>query len=435
MDILRSPTFWVALLSIGLLFFLFIVLSFLSVYIRAWLADAYVGITNLLAMRLRQVPYGLIVDARITAKKAGTDLSSDELEAHYLAGGNVVPTVQAIIAAQKAGISLSWTQACAIDLATKGSGKSVAEAVRTSAGDTFCSPDLSLLCASVHLAISASVMAAVKKFTEHMRVVRYAENTIQNYIGAIMEFLKFFVGNDWKHLNADDMQRFQKERIIDRNLSYSYQNTMVSAIKQFYEVITGKAVDPDFIKRPRKGRPLPNIFSLEQVSTLIKSIRNEKHRVMLSIGYGCGLRSGEVVKLRPEDIKSDLGMLFVLKSKGNKDRMVPISANLISQLREYFKIYRPKVWLFEGEKEGEHYSQRSLQMVFRKAVERCKFPSKHKFHDLRHSYATHLMDAGTNQHVIQKILGHNDIRTTEIYTHVSKTLLQRVYNPFDNLNL
>ena len=132
MDILRSPTFWVALLSIGLLFFLFIVLSFLSVYIRAWLADAYVGITNLLAMRLRQVPYGLIVDARITAKKAGTDLSSDELEAHYLAGGNVVPTVQAIIAAQKAGISLSWTQACAIDLATKGSGKSVAEAVRTS---------------------------------------------------------------------------------------------------------------------------------------------------------------------------------------------------------------------------------------------------------------------------------------------------------------
>lgn len=283
--------------------------------------------------------------------------------------------------------------------------------------------------------LDASVMEAVKKFKEHMQVVRYAENSIQNYIGAIMEFLKFFIGKDWKHLNADDMQRFQKERIIDRNLSYSYQNTMVSAIKQFYEVNTGKAVDPDFIKRPRKGRPLPNIFSLEQMSTLIKSVRNEKHRMMLSIGYGCGLRSGEVVKLRPEDIKTDLGMLFVLKSKGNKDRMVPISANLISQLREYFKIYRPKVWLFEGEKEGEHYSQRSLQMVFRKAVERCKFPSKHKFHDLRHSYATHLMDAGTNQHVIQKILGHNDIRTTEIYTHVSKTLLQRVYNPFDNLNL
>ncbi|MBL0340597.1 MAG: tyrosine-type recombinase/integrase [Bacteroidetes bacterium] len=142
-----------------------------------------------------------------------------------------------------------------------------------------------------------------------------------------------------------------------------------------------------------------------------------------------------MVKLKPENIHSDQGMLAVLKGKGNKDRMVPISANLISQLREYFKIYRPKVWLFEGEKEGKPYSQRSLQLVFKKAVERSGLPKKHKFHDLRHSYATHMMDAGTNQHVIQKVLGHNSIRTTEIYTHVSKTLLQKIYNPFDNLNM
>jgi uncharacterized protein YqfA (UPF0365 family) len=110
----------------------FIILSFFSVWLRAWLAGAYVGFTDLVAMRLRQVPYGLIVDARITAKKAGIEIGIDDLEAHYLAGGNVVPTVQAIIAAQKAGIPLDWKHACAIDLATKGSGKSVVEAVRTS---------------------------------------------------------------------------------------------------------------------------------------------------------------------------------------------------------------------------------------------------------------------------------------------------------------
>ncbi len=283
--------------------------------------------------------------------------------------------------------------------------------------------------------LSASVLEAVEKFKEHMRVIRYAENSIQNYTSAVIEFLNFFIDEDWKQLNATDMQRFQKERIIDRNLSYSYQNTMISAIKRFYEVNTGKAVDPDFIKRPRKGHPLPNIFSLEQVAKLLKSVKNQKHRMMLSVGYGCGLRSGEVIKLKPEDIHSDQGMLAILQSKGNKDRMIPISANLISQLREYFKIYKPKVWLFEGEKEGERYSQRSLQLVFRKALERCKFSSKHKFHDLRHSYATHLMDAGTNQHVIQKVLGHKNIKTTEIYTHVSKTLLQKIYNPFDNLNM
>jgi uncharacterized protein YqfA (UPF0365 family) len=109
-----------------------IVFSFFSVWLRAWLAGAYVGIVTLVAMRLRQVPYGLIVDARITAKKAGIEISIDEMEAHYLAGGNVVPTIQALIAAQKAAIELTWNRACAIDLATKGSGKSVVEAVRTS---------------------------------------------------------------------------------------------------------------------------------------------------------------------------------------------------------------------------------------------------------------------------------------------------------------
>lgn len=125
---------WFLIVVIGLPILIIggIVLSFFSVWLRAWLAGAYVGIVTLVAMRLRQVPYGLVVDARITAKKAGVDISIDDIEAHFLAGGNVVPTIQALIAAQKAGIELSWNRACAIDLATKGSGKSVVEAVRTS---------------------------------------------------------------------------------------------------------------------------------------------------------------------------------------------------------------------------------------------------------------------------------------------------------------
>jgi len=125
---------WFLIVVIGLPILIIggIVLSFFSVWLRAWLAGAYVGIVTLVAMRLRQVPYGLVVDARITAKKAGIEISIDDIEAHFLAGGNVVPTIQALIAAQKAGIELSWNRACAIDLATKGSGKSVVEAVRTS---------------------------------------------------------------------------------------------------------------------------------------------------------------------------------------------------------------------------------------------------------------------------------------------------------------
>ena len=121
----------IIIVVIGLLFAL-LVLSFFSVWLRAWLAGAYVGFTDLIAMRLRQVPYGAVVDARITAQKAGIDIPIDDIEAHFLAGGNVLPTIQALIAAQKAGITLDWNRACAIDLATKGSGKSVVEAVRTS---------------------------------------------------------------------------------------------------------------------------------------------------------------------------------------------------------------------------------------------------------------------------------------------------------------
>lgn len=133
MEILRPSVLWIVVpVGIVVLIILFIVLSFFSVWLRAWLAGAYVGFADLVAMRLRQVPYGLMVDARITAKKAGIEISIDEFEAHYLAGGNVVPTVHALIAAQKAGIELTWQRACAIDLATKGSGKSVVEAVRTS---------------------------------------------------------------------------------------------------------------------------------------------------------------------------------------------------------------------------------------------------------------------------------------------------------------
>ncbi|MES2474478.1 MAG: flotillin-like protein FloA [Verrucomicrobiota bacterium] len=126
------PTIILVILAIGGLVIFGIIISFFSVWLRAWLAGAYVGFTDLIAMRLRQVPYGMVVDARITAKKAGIEIKIDDIEAHYLAGGNVIPTIQALIAAQKAGITLDWNRACAIDLATKGSGKSVVEAVRTS---------------------------------------------------------------------------------------------------------------------------------------------------------------------------------------------------------------------------------------------------------------------------------------------------------------
>jgi len=282
---------------------------------------------------------------------------------------------------------------------------------------------------------NATVTEAVTKFKQHMQVMRYSQNSIQNYTSALMEFLKFFIDENWENLDEGDIRRFQKERIIDRNLSDSYQNTMISAIKMFYKVNIGLHIKPELIRRPRNGHAIPDIFSLEQIAELLMSVKNQKHRMILSIGYGCGLRSGEVIKLKPEDIDADRGFLNVRKGKGNRDRIVPISKKLVEQIVEYCKIYKPKVWIFEGQVQGTPYSQRSLQMVFKAALARNKFPEKYRFHDLRHSYATHMMDAGTNLRVIQEVLGHKNSKTTEIYTHVSKPLLQRVYNPFDDLKM
>ncbi len=285
------------------------------------------------------------------------------------------------------------------------------------------------------IVLNPEVVNSVNKLRQHLQVKRYSQNTIDNYMSAIHEFLKFFKDENWETLDEGDMMRFQQERVIDRKLSYSYQNTLLSAIKIFYKVNTGSEPPPGFIKRPRAAKNIPDIFNLQQIAQLIGSIKNQKHKMLISVGYGCGLRSGEVIKLKLSDIDAGRGMLFVRMGKGNKDRMIPISLNLITQLKAYHDCYKPKGWLFEGAVSGMPYSQRSLQAVFQRAVKDNKFDEKYRFHDLRHSYATHLMDGGTNLRIIQEILGHKNSKTTEIYTHVSKLSLQRIYNPFDHLDL
>jgi integrase/recombinase XerD len=279
------------------------------------------------------------------------------------------------------------------------------------------------------------VQQAVERFRQYMEVNRYAENSIKNYTNALLGFLKYFQASNWRQLTNEDIERFQMDMIIAKNLSVSYQNTFVSAIKVFYEVVTGLKVAPEFIGRPRKGNPLPRVLSLEQIRGLLLSVQNQKHRMMLSLIYACGLRSGELINLKPGDILSDRMMIHLKGAKGNKDRLVPLSEKLLHQLREYFKVYKPKMWLFEGQHQGEKYTQRSLQQVFKRALVSARLDKTMRLHDLRHSYATHQVEAGTNQRVIQELLGHKSSKTTEIYTHVSSTFLNKVYNPFDDLGI
>lgn len=183
----------------------------------------------------------------------------------------------------------------------------------------------------------------------------------------------------------------------------------------------------------RDKHMLSQVWGKEESKAFLNSSDITKHRPMLSLIYACGLRRSELLNLKIGDVDSKRHMLIIRNSKGYKDRQVPISNKTIEMLREYYKMYRPKIWLFEGQKSGEKYSEESLAKVLKHAVNKAKIRKPVTLHWLRHSYATHLLESGTDLRYIQELLGHKSSKTTEIYTHVSQKSLQKVKSPFDDL--
>jgi integrase/recombinase XerD len=169
------------------------------------------------------------------------------------------------------------------------------------------------------------------------------------------------------------------------------------------------------------------------VKAILEAHSNIKHKVMLSLIYACGLRRSELLNIKPADVDSKRHLLIIRNAKGNKDRVVPISDKTIEMLNEYIRLFKPKVWLFEGSVSGEKYSEQSLQCVLKQAIEKCNITKPVTLHWLRHSYATHLLESGTDLRYIQELLGHKSSRTTEIYTHVTEKSIQKIKSPFDDL--
>ena len=227
--------------------------------------------------------------------------------------------------------------------------------------------------------------------------------------------------------------QFNTEYIIGRGLSISYQNQFVNALKRFYLIIRNTNLIIENIARPRREHRLPNVLSKEEVKMLLNTIRNLKHITMLCLLYSCGLRSGELLNLQPTHIDSKRNIILIKQSKGKKDRIVPLSPKILEMLREYYRYYKPKTYLFEGQNIGEQYDSRSLQLVLKQAVKKAGIHKPVTLHWLRHSYATHLLESSTDLRYIQELLGHNSSRTTEIYTHVSTKNIQQIKSPFDDL--
>jgi len=274
---------------------------------------------------------------------------------------------------------------------------------------------------------------AIVQFENWLLSKRYSKSTIKTYCDVLRVFFTFHKTISIQHITMQNIIQFNTEYIIGRGLSISYQNQFVNALKLFYLIIRNTNIIIENIARPRREYRLPNVLSKEEVKILLNTIRNLKHRTMLCLLYSCGLRSGELLNLQPTHIDSKRNIILIKQSKGKKDRIVPLSPKILEMLREYYRYYKPKTYLFEGQNIGEQYDSRSLQLVLKQAVKKAGIHKPVTLHWLRHSYATHLLESGTDLRYIQELLGHNSSRTTEIYTHVSTKNIQQIKSPFDDL--
>jgi integrase/recombinase XerD len=284
-----------------------------------------------------------------------------------------------------------------------------------------------------HTIPSEEGIAQIEKFKQWLRSKRYSESTVTTYSEALKSFLIFYREKPIVEITNEDVIVYNNEYILKNNLSASYQNQIVNAIKLFFQTIRETKMMVDKIHRPKRSKVLPNVLSKEEVKLILNAHGNIKHKMMLSLIYSCGLRCGELLALQPVHIDSNRNIVLLKNAKGKKDRIVPLSPKILEMLRDYYKVYKPTTYLFEGQTKGQPYDARSLQLILKQALKKSGITKPATLHWLRHSYATHLLESGTDLRYIQELLGHNSSKTTEIYTHVSTKSLQQIKSPFDDL--
>lgn len=273
----------------------------------------------------------------------------------------------------------------------------------------------------------------VTRMEENMRLQRYAYSTIKTYKSFFQLLLAFFPDRHPESLEKEDLMKFLLHGVKERKWSDSAQNQAVNAVKYYFEKVLGQ--ERTFYElRPRKAHKLPGVFSEEEVVKLLKAVANIKHRAILMLIYSAGLRIGESIKLRKEDIKLDRKQVFIIAGKGKKDRYSVLSEKVVQLLKVYLEEYKPEYWLFEGQ-DGGQYSARSIQKIFRKAVAKAGINPYSTVHTLRHSFATHLLERGMDLRYIQTLLGHNSSETTEIYTHITSKAREKLCSPLDFLDI
>jgi site-specific recombinase XerD len=263
---------------------------------------------------------------------------------------------------------------------------------------------------------------------------RYSPRTRESYLAMLEFFFRYFSPRDPDEISEGEISRFLYDYIIQLGYSAAYQNQMVSAIKTYYTISGKGLVRPELLARPRRTRALPKVFSKEEVSLILNSSRNTKHKLILWMIYSCGLRRSEVTNIKLTDLDRERNILHIREGKGNVDRIVPMPGKVWQKIDVYMSGYRPKVYLFEGQT-GGRYSSESVYRIFKEALVDSGINKDVGVHSLRHSFATHLHENGLDIRYIQELLGHRSSRTTEIYTHVSRRNLVGIRSPIEDLDV
>ena len=281
--------------------------------------------------------------------------------------------------------------------------------------------------------------ALLERVQAQLTLGGYSPRTRKVYLGHIRRYLEWLAGHcqaERTDLAADPSEaaeRYLLHLVHERRASRSYHSQAVSALRILVERVFGRGDLAARIPRPKSERAVPVVLSQTEVRKILDQIRHPKHRALVMLAYSAGLRVSELVRLRHEDLDVERGLLRVRRGKGGKDRYSVLSTRALEAVRVYQAAFPSQTWLFPGARPGRHYTARSVQRILQRATARAGIRKRVTVHTLRHSFATHLLEAGTDLRYIQELLGHASTRTTQIYTHVAQTRIANITSPLDEL--
>jgi len=286
----------------------------------------------------------------------------------------------------------------------------------------------------VNITLTFTIMTELRKqYTSYLRYRHYSIRTIKSYCSCLIKLSKYYnLSPD--RITRDQFINYLYYLVEEKQVSTGCLNQLISAYRILIVEVLRKDWEEFNIRRPNLAMKLPVVLSQKEVKQILDSITNLKHRTFISLIYSCGLRLDELCNLKVTDIDSTRMQIHIRLGKGAKDRYVMLSKKILLMLREYWKCYRPKEYLFEGATRGKAISRRTVQQAFHAAVIKSKIKKRPCIHTLRHSFATHLLENGVNLIAIQKLLGHNSIKTTVNYTHLQTTPAS-IKSPFDDLEV